>query len=154
MATTSRLEVQRKNRFSEQFHDDVINLTHAVTADIINRCQSAAKVTMPILLHKTSFQGLRTVVTFCLKVHEVVLRFVESYENFKDFLFIYVLKLIKKLSCWLTIELNVLGGSMVVKPDLRVCSAHSKYVNDLSMSCQNMFVLDLLAFDLSNVKAS
>jgi hypothetical protein len=44
LATTSRLDVQRKNRFSDQFHDDVINLTFAVTGDIINRSQTASKV--------------------------------------------------------------------------------------------------------------
>jgi hypothetical protein len=44
LATTARLDVQRKNRFSEQFHDDVVNLTYAVTSDIIQKSQAGSKV--------------------------------------------------------------------------------------------------------------
>lgn len=44
LATTARLDVQRKNRFSEQFHDDVVNLTYAVTSDIIQKSQADSKV--------------------------------------------------------------------------------------------------------------
>jgi hypothetical protein len=44
LATTERLDVQRKSRFSAQFHDDITNLTQTVTNDIIQKCQSEAKV--------------------------------------------------------------------------------------------------------------
>ena len=32
-----RLGVQRKHRFSEQFHEDITNLVSAITADIIGK---------------------------------------------------------------------------------------------------------------------
>ena len=44
LATTARLDVQRKTRFSEQFHEDVVNLTYAVTSDIIIKSQTDLKV--------------------------------------------------------------------------------------------------------------
>ena len=44
LATTARLDVQRKSRFSEQFHEDVVNLTYAVTSDIIHKSQQDARV--------------------------------------------------------------------------------------------------------------
>jgi hypothetical protein len=44
LATTARLDVQRKSRFSEQFHEDVVNLTYAVTSDIIQKSHLEGKV--------------------------------------------------------------------------------------------------------------
>ena len=37
LATRDLLNANRKHRFSEQFHDDVVNLTASVTNDIVNR---------------------------------------------------------------------------------------------------------------------
>ena len=37
LATTSRLGAHRKSRFSEQFHDDIINLVASITSDIVCR---------------------------------------------------------------------------------------------------------------------
>ncbi len=37
LATTSRLGAHRKTRFSEQFHDDIINLVSSITSDIVCR---------------------------------------------------------------------------------------------------------------------
>ena len=44
LATTSRLGVSRKNRFSEQFHDDIINLVASITSDIVCRQKNAPDV--------------------------------------------------------------------------------------------------------------
>jgi hypothetical protein len=44
LATTSRLNAHRRNRFSEPFHDDIINLTSCITTDIVSRRQSDAKL--------------------------------------------------------------------------------------------------------------
>ena len=37
LATTDRLNANRKHRFSEQFHNDIIDLTNEITRDIVNR---------------------------------------------------------------------------------------------------------------------
>ena len=37
LATRDLLNANRKHRFSEQFHDDVVNLTASVTHDIVHR---------------------------------------------------------------------------------------------------------------------
>ena len=35
LATTDRLSAHRKHRFSEQFHDDIINLTASIIHDLV-----------------------------------------------------------------------------------------------------------------------
>ena len=44
LATTDRLNAHRRNRFSEQFHDDIMNLTSSVTQDISSRRQNDPKL--------------------------------------------------------------------------------------------------------------
>ncbi len=44
LATADRLTAHRKHRFSEQFHDDVINLTASVIHDLVNRRQNDQKL--------------------------------------------------------------------------------------------------------------
>ena len=44
LATTDRLNANRKHRFSEQFHDDIINLTASITHDIVRNRQNDAKL--------------------------------------------------------------------------------------------------------------
>ena len=44
LATTSRLGVNRKIRFSEQFHDDIINLVASLTSDIVCRQKTSPEV--------------------------------------------------------------------------------------------------------------
>ncbi len=44
LATTSRLNAHRKNRFSEQFHDDITNLTASIATDIVSRRQNDPKL--------------------------------------------------------------------------------------------------------------
>ena len=53
LATTARLGVQRKQRFSEQFHEDIIDLVSLTTTDICNRRSSNPKVNfhLKVLLH-------------------------------------------------------------------------------------------------------
>lgn len=44
LATTSRLSSSRKSRFSEQFHDDILNLVSSLTSDIVCRHKSNPEV--------------------------------------------------------------------------------------------------------------
>ena len=44
LATTARFGVHRKQRFSEQFHEDIIDLVSMTTTDICNRRSSNPKV--------------------------------------------------------------------------------------------------------------
>ncbi len=46
LATTSRLTTPRKARFSDQFHDDVLNLVAKLTSDIVCRHRESPEVNL------------------------------------------------------------------------------------------------------------
>lgn len=50
LATTSRLGAHRKSRFSEQFHDDIINLVSNITSDIVCRQKGSSEVSKLVAL--------------------------------------------------------------------------------------------------------
>ena len=72
LATTARLDVQRKSRFSEQFHEDVVNLTYAVTSDIISKSQMDTRVSFSRNL-KRSVNNLKKQFTIVIYDSRVVL---------------------------------------------------------------------------------
>ena len=72
LATTARLDVQRKSRFSEQFHEDVVILTYAVTSDIISKSQMDTRVSFSRNL-KRSVNNLKKQFTIVIYDSRVVL---------------------------------------------------------------------------------
>ena len=44
LATADRLNAHRKHRFSEQFHDDIMNLTSSIIHDLVRRRENDSKL--------------------------------------------------------------------------------------------------------------